>query len=65
MWVKAAPVVSSLDELGELAEVDVVDGSLVVPGATDVDVKLAESAVNPGLWGGFACLGVEEEHMLH
>lgn len=58
-------MVSSLDGLGETAEVDVVDNSLVVPGATDVDVKLAEFAVNPGLWAGLACLTVEAEHVLH
>lgn len=65
MRVKTAPVVSTLDGLNEVADVGVVNTSLVVAGSTDRDVELADSAVNPGLWGGFACLGVEEEHVLH
>lgn len=65
MRVKASPVVSTSDGLDEIADVEVVNSSLVVAGSTDRDVELAESAVNPGLWGGFACLGVEEEHVLH
>lgn len=65
MRVKTAPVVSTLDGLNEVADVEVASGSLVVAGSTDRDVELAESAVNPGLWGGFACLRVEEEHVLH
>lgn len=65
MRVKVSPVVSTSDGLDEIADVEVVNGSLVVAGSTDRDVEPAESAVNPGLWGGFACLGVEEEHVLH
>lgn len=65
MWVKAAPVGSTLDKLDEIADVEVVMVSPVVAGPTDVGVVLADSAVNSGLWGEFACLGVEEEHVLH
>lgn len=65
MRVKTAPVVSTPDGVNEVADVGVVNSSLVVAVSTDRGVELAESAVNPGLWGGFACLGVEEEHVLH
>lgn len=58
-------MVSASDKLDEIADVEVVIVSSVVASSTDVDVVLAESAVNSGLWGEFACLGVEEEHVLH
>lgn len=63
--IKTASVVSSLGELDGITDVEVANTPLVDASSTDVDVELAESAVNPGLCGGSACFEVEEEHMLH